>query len=100
MQICHVCYCTGRLFDVPQYEEILKYGTVEQISSVFVPQLLRTLLLTIQEVRMTIDNWLNQLFNSFAEQHKPAWMPRCLWLSPQQKIEIIRELVCPLSKRS
>ncbi|MCL5499945.1 hypothetical protein M5Y49_14745 [Escherichia coli] len=49
---------------------------------------------------MTIDNWLNQLFNSFAEQHKPAWMPRCLWLSPQQKIEIIRELVCPLSKRS
>jgi hypothetical protein len=47
---------------------------------------------------MNIDSWLNQLFHSFAKQHKPA-LPQRLWLSPQQKVEIIRELVCPLSKK-
>ncbi|VTP13700.1 hypothetical protein PUATCC27989T_01546 [Phytobacter ursingii] len=48
---------------------------------------------------MNINSWLNQLFHSFAKQHKPAWLPQRLWLSPQQKVEIIRELVCPLSKK-
>ncbi|QOV66711.1 hypothetical protein [Citrobacter sp. BDA59-3] len=48
---------------------------------------------------MNIDSWLNQLLNAFIEQQKPAWMPQCLWLSPQKKIAIIRELICPVSKK-
>lgn len=48
---------------------------------------------------MNINSWLNQLLNAFTEQHKPAWMPHGLWLSPQQKITIIRELISPLSKK-
>lgn len=79
--------------------EGIKCGSVNSISSVFVPQLMRTLTLTIKEVRMNIDSWLNQLFHSFAKQHKPAWLPQRLWLSPQQKVESIREWVCPLSKK-
>jgi hypothetical protein len=48
---------------------------------------------------MNTDSWLTQLYKSFDEQHKPTWMPQCLWLTPQQKIAIIRELVYPVSKK-
>lgn len=47
---------------------------------------------------MNTDSWLNQLHKSFDEQRKPAWLPQCFWLTPQQKIAIIRELVYPVSK--
>lgn len=46
---------------------------------------------------MSTDKWLKDLSSLFYAQPKPAWFPAWLWLSPQQRAEILQALLQPRS---
>lgn len=48
---------------------------------------------------MNTKMWLTALSRLFNTQSKPAYFPRQFWLTPQQRLAILEELLRPVSAR-
>ncbi|MDI9222433.1 hypothetical protein QMZ30_16115 [Pantoea sp. EA-12] len=48
---------------------------------------------------MNNAQWLKEMQCLYAVQPRPAWVPRLFWLSTQQRIKILSELLMPQTKQ-